>query len=423
MINSTILLLAGCFLAAEADAPAEDLKPQVAKLVRQLDAAEKAQRDEAEQQLLKLGTPALPLLPDTERASAEIKLRLARVRTQLETRRGEEEALSREVTLSGADLPFDDVIAAIEKQTGNKLVDYRQQFNQQADDKTLKLSLDKVPFWPALDQILDEAGMTIYGYAGEPGLALVNRSSTEVPRYNRCAYAGAFRIEATEVIARRDLRDPSGEALRVEVDVAWEPRLAPIALSLSGDSVTAVGDTGEALTAGPNSELEVTVNPGESSTQVPLAFALPPRKMTKIASLKGNLEVLLPGPIEEFRFAKLQAGAKGEERRGGVNVILEQVRQNQLLWEIRVRVVFDKPGQALESHRTWVLHNEAFLESPDKQQINSAATETTRQSDNEVGMAYMFDVADLAGHVLVYKTPTVLMNAAVPYELKDIALP
>ena len=423
MSHSFLCFFAGCLFSAQVDAPTAEQTAAVAKLVRQLDLAEKTRRDEAEQQLLKLGTAVLPLLPESASASAEVKLRLARVRTQLETLRGEEDVKSRAVTLSGEALPFAEVIATIEKQTGNKLVDFRGQFGQQADAKTAKLALEKAPFWAALDQMLDSVGMTVYQYSGEPGLALVNRASTELPRHNRGTYAGAFRIEATDVTARRDLRDPNGQALRVQVEVAWEPRLAPIALSQSSDAISAVGDNGQVLAPGSDSELEAMVNPGESSVLVPLAFSLPPRAMNKIATLKGNLSVLLPGPVESFRFEKLTAGAKSDQRRGGVKVILDQVRQNNLVWEVRVRVVFDKPGNALESHRNWVLHNEVFLESPDKQRINFAGLETTRQSDNEVGVAYLFDVESIAGHTFVYETPAVLMSTTVPYELRDIALP
>ena len=52
-------------------------------------------RDEAEQQLLKLGTTVLPLLPDAKSGSAEVQLRLGRVRQQLETARAEEEVRER----------------------------------------------------------------------------------------------------------------------------------------------------------------------------------------------------------------------------------------------------------------------------------------------------------------------------------------
>ncbi len=420
---AVVYSLLGLLLMAQVAVPADDAAPTVARLVRQLDAAEKGRREDAEQQLLKLGPAILPLLPNADSASAEVKLRLARVRTQLETLQGEQQVKASELSLTGAAMPLDDVLSAIEKQTANKATDFRREFGQQPDKKTLNLAFDKTPFWPAFDQILDQAGLTIYQYAGALGLSLVNRPANALPRYNNGIYTGAFRVEATEVTARRDLRDKTGQALKVQVEVGWEPRLQPIAITQAGDAVTAVGDNGETLGASSAGEFEATVNPGDSSADIPLAFSLPSRAMNKIASLKGTFSVMLPGQVEPFRFDKLRGGAPVEQRKGAVKVILEQARQNNDLWEIRVRVVFDTPGKALESHRTWILHNEAALETPDKQSINFAGLETTRQTDSEIGVAYLFDVPDITGHTFIYKTPTVLMNAAVPYELHDIALP
>ncbi|HEY4308270.1 MAG TPA: hypothetical protein VGN12_02360 [Pirellulales bacterium] len=423
MNQAVLTFLPALLLLAQVTARADDLAPTVTKLVRQLDASEKTRREDAEQQLLKLGPAVLPLLPSAEDGSAEVKLRLARVRTQLETLRGEQEVKASELTLSGTAIPLSEVIAAIEKQTGNKLVDFRRDFGQQPDKKTFDLTFDKTPFWSAFDQILDQGGLTIYSYAGVPGLALVNRSGNELPRHDRGIYTGAFRVEATEVSAKRDLRDATGQALKLDVEVGWEPRLAPIAITQAAESVTAIGDNNEKLGAAPNGEFEATVNPGDATASMPLTFSLPSRDMKKITSLKGSFSVMLPGQVETFRFEKLTSGAPIEQRKGAVKVILEQARKNNDIWEIRVRVVFDSPGKALESHRTWILHNEAALETPGKESINFAGLETTRQADNEVGVAYLFDVPDIADHTFIYKTPTVLMNAAVPYELHDVALP
>ncbi|MBI2824620.1 MAG: hypothetical protein HYX69_08045 [Planctomycetia bacterium] len=423
MTTSASWFLAGCLVLGQAEAPAaDDLAPTVQKLVRQLDADQKAKRDEAERELVKLGTRVLPHLPAPDSGSAQVNLLVARIRTTLEELRAKEEVGATKITLTG-NMPLADVLSAIEKQTGNKLVDYREQFNQQPDAKKLNVALEKADFWPALDQLLDQASMTTYGYTGEDGLALVGRAGSELPRYKRGEYAGAFRIDAMNVNARRDLRDPGGQVLRVNVEVAWEPRLRPIAISQAADAITATGDNGATLSPSGEENMEVSVNPGDYSSEMSLAFGLPPREMKEITSLKGQLSVLLPGPVETFRFEKVQPGAKGEQRRAGVKVILEQVRQNNLVWEVRLRVVFDKAEQALESHRTWVLHNEAFLESADKQPIAYAGLETTRQAENEVGVAYLFDVPELAGHSFVYKTPAVLMNAQVAYELHDVKLP
>jgi len=410
---------------ATAEKAAGDLAPQVRKLVRELDAAEKSRRDAAEEQLLKLGPAALSLLPEGDQTSAEVELRLARIRNRLEQTQGEASVQASSITLAGEALSLADAIAGFEKQSGDKLIDFREQFNQQAAEKTLKLDLAKTPFWPALDQMLDQAGMTIYPYSGEAGLALVNRSSNEAPRYKRGSYSGAFRFEAMEITARRDLRSPQPPQLSLQMQVAWEPRLAPIVLLQPADAVLAIDDQGKPLTlSGPESEPEIPINPDASAVDLTVAFNAPERSATRIASLHGKLNAVLPGPITTFRFDKLGPSAKGQKRQGGATVVLEQVRRNNLVWEVRMRLVFDKAGRALESHRTWVLRNEAYLESPDKKTIRYAGLETTRQAENEVGVAYLFDVeGDLKDHTFVYKTPTAIIQVSLEYDLKDIPLP
>lgn len=445
MRTTAIGLLAGCLLtsqapAAKADdstavkadakatpsAEAEELAPVVSRLIRQLDATEKSKRDGAEADLLKLGTRILPLLPDPaadETAVTEVKLRLTRVRTQLEKLRADEQAGAGRISLKGDAVSLADLIAAFEKQTGNKLFDHREQFGQEADDKSVKVEFEKAAFWPALDQALDQAEMTVYHFTGEPGLALVARAATQLPRYKRGYYAGAFRMELTEITARRDLRDPQADSLRLNLEAAWEPRLAPIALSQAGDALSVVGDDGKALEVNAETELEVAINPGDSVATIPIILPLPPRTVTSIAKLEGALSVLLPGPVETFRFDKLTAATKGEQRKAGVKCVLDQVRQNNLVWEVRMRLVFDNPGKALESHRNWVLQNEAFLMNAAGERVSNVGFETTRQTETEVGVAYLFDIGDVAGHSFVYKSPAVVIPATVEYELRDIKLP
>ncbi|HEY2837626.1 MAG TPA: hypothetical protein VGJ26_00645 [Pirellulales bacterium] len=445
MLTTAISLLAGCLLLGQAPAESADdsptkkpaakaepaaapdeLAPVVTRLIRQLDAPEKAKRDGAEADLLKLGTRALPLLPEPAAdggAVTEVKLRIGRVRAALEKLRADEQVGASRISLKGPSISLEEMIEAFEKQTGNKLIDHREQFGQELEAKALQLDFDKATFWPSLDLALDAAGMTIYPSTGEPELALVNRSDSQLPRYKRGFYAGAFRIELTEITARRDLRDPQGDSLRIMLEAAWEPRLTPIVLSQPGDALSIVGDDDKALAVNPESELEVSINPGDTVATIPLVVPLPPRTVTSIAKLRGSLSVLLPGPIETFRFEKLQAASKGEQRRAGVKVMLDQVRQNNLVWEVRMRLVFDNPGKALESHRTWVLHNEAFLLNAAGERVSNVGFETTRQAENEVGVAYLFDIGDVAGHTFVYKTPAAIIPASVEYELKDIKLP
>jgi hypothetical protein len=426
MVLASWLLATWALVGQVEAAPPADMAASVRRLLVDLDAPEKPRRDTAERQLVELGPAALAYLPEVgPELPAEMTLRLGRVRGQLERAQTDAAVQASTVTLTGQNLPFKDVLAALEKQTGNKLRDFRPQFGEELKDLTVNAQFNKTPFWEALDAVLDQTGLTIYNFAGEEGLALVGRPTSQRPRVDRADYAGAFRIEATDFIAHRDLRDPSSHTLQLNIEAAWEPRLHPIIILQPAGVVEARDEQGRPLTlVGADNELEINVNPGSHSVDLPLHLALPPRSVNRIASLKGKLTAVLPGRAEDFRFDNLEKAKRVVQRRAGVTVTLDEAWKNNAIWEIRVRVTFDQAGGALESHRNWIFNNEAWLEAPDKEKVANAGLETTRQTDNEVGIAYLFGVPDtLAGYTFVYRTPAAIATVPVAYELKDLELP
>jgi hypothetical protein len=405
----------------------EDLAGVVRKLIRKLDAPQKTGREEAEKDLLALGTKILDYLPEnTDRMSAEAGQRLDRIREKLEKSEAESTLETTAVTVSG-EKSLSDILAAIEKETGNHLVDLRSEFGQEVGDPKLKVDFDKKPFWPALDEVLDQAGLTIYPYASEDGgLGLTSRGDSRLPRHGTAVYSGAFRVEGTEFIARRDLRDPMSRTLNLTLEAAWEPRLRPIVIMQPMAAVEATADNGQPIAVSASEgEMQFPIDSDMKSVELPIQFQLPERDVRRIASLKGKLTALLPGRVETFRFGGLDKTKRVDRRRGGVVVALESVRKNAAVWEIRMLMIFEKATGALESHLStgWVSNNFAALEGPDKKTIPYAGLETTRETETEVGMAYYFDVPDLKGYTFVYKTPTAIVSLPVEYELKDLDLP
>jgi hypothetical protein len=420
-------LLVGGLLLGQAETPTAPAQAETVRgLVRELDAAEKAPRDAAERQLIELGPGVLALLPQaTDRTPAEVRLRLDRIRAQLERAQADASARASTVMLRGEKLKLSDVLAAIAQQTGNKIIDFRPQFGEEAADVEIAVNFDKTPFWQALDQVLDQAGLTIYGHAGEEGLAVVSKPPTRLPRSRGADDVGAFRIEATDFTAHRDLRDPASHTLQLNLDAAWEPRLKPIVILQPADAAAATDEAGRAVNvAGTGNALEINVNSDAHSVELPIHFNLPERTVKRFAQLKGSFTALVPGHEESFRFENLEQAKKVEQRRAGVTVVLDDVWKNNRVWEVRMRVAFDKTSGALESHRNWIFNNEAWLETPDKEKIPYGGMETTRQTESEVGVAYLFSVpGGLAGHTFVYRTPVTIMNIPIHYELKDLELP
>src|SRR5436305_398145 len=83
---SVVVLIPLAASSLPADETKPDLKPKVARLIKQLDDNDSTKRTEAETELIKLGVDILPLLPEKDEGlSAEQKRRLASVRSTLKS--------------------------------------------------------------------------------------------------------------------------------------------------------------------------------------------------------------------------------------------------------------------------------------------------------------------------------------------------
>lgn len=418
-----ILLLAN-LLIGQTD-PLE-LQIETRRLVRQLDGPSLAEREAAEQALIELGPPVLDLLPPVTRTtSAEVRVRLDRIRNRLQQQAAEQTIRATRISLQG-DMPLLDALSALAEQSGNALVDFRRQFGQATTNPIVTVDFQDEPFWPALDQVLDQAGLTIYHFSGQPDtLAIVARGDAERARTDRGAYSGLFRFEGVSLVARRDLRDPRGDSLRMAVEVAWEPRVRPIVLQISLDSLQALDEDDQPIAIeAAGTQLEVPTESNVAAVEVQIPLSLPDRSTQEIHLLQGQMSALIPGRIQEFVFENLAQAKAVEQRVAGVTVTLDQVRKSLDLYEVRMRVRFDRADIALESHRNWVYQNEAYLLDPDGQRRDYARMEVIMQRPDEVGISFSFDRPEgLDGCRFVYRSPVVIVAVPIEYQLTEIPLP
>ena len=237
-------------------------------MVRQLDAPRLEQRDDAEAALLAHGPAILDLLPPPEAAdSAEVRQRLDRVRQRLQQLAANAAADASIISLRAESMPLSQVLVALQRQSGNAIVDYRPRFGQPAADPALTIDLARTPFWSALDRVLDMADLTVYPFAERRAIGVISRvDGQRNRRFGRASYDGPFRFEATDIVARRNLTD-AGRTLvdPLPIEAAWEPRLRPIILVQRMADVAATDETGRPLagrrSAGPSSRLHRTVRP------------------------------------------------------------------------------------------------------------------------------------------------------------------
>jgi hypothetical protein len=433
-----VMFAASHTLIAVADdkpAAADDSGRQVGRLVHQLNDDAASVRDAAERQLLELGGASaatvdhfLSLLPpDSDQLPLAVRERLTKIRAQVEDRAAKLAVGPTSVTLTGNQLPAFEIFSAIEKQTGNRILDHRQQAGDEDRSKLQKLDVtfQNELFWSAVDQVLDQANLGVYTYAGDDALAIVEREPGDGPRYGGAVYSGPFRLEILEVSAQDNLRKADRKLLKLQMEVAWEPRLRPIAVTEAAADVIAADDAGHPMkVTQPDAELDAEISVGTQATELVLPLALPSRDVAKIASLKGKLRALVPGRQVKFQFDDLSHAAGKTQRTGGVQVTIDAVRKNNEIWEIHMRLRLDEDNHALESHRGWAFQNLSYMVDKDGKRIENAGLETTLQSKNEVGVAYFFDEPKgLDGLTWVYETPTAIVELPIDYEFKDIRLP
>jgi hypothetical protein len=413
----------------------QELGRQIGRLVGRLDDDRAVEREAAEKELFELAGKTsiqsnhfLELLPkENDQMPLAVRDRLARIRQQIEERVAKAATAGTTVTLSAKGMPLADVFAAIEKQTGNRLKDNTEADADQNAPKAVRINMDlkDQPFWSALDQILDQAKLGVYSYGGEDALTIVSRDQADGARVGRAQYDGPFRIDVLEVQAQRGLRQPKQQSLKLQLEVAWEPRLRPIAITQPIADVAAKTDAGGQLTVQqPEAVLDVEVPNGTQAAEITLPFDLPLRDVKKISALHGKLRALVPGQRVKFQFDDLAKAAGKTQRRGGVQVTLDEVRKNNEVWEVHMRFSLDEANNALQSHRNWVTQNISYLVGKDGKPIENAGLETTSQTENEVGIAYLFDVpGGIEGLSWVYETPAAIVELPVEYEIKEIELP
>jgi len=366
MFSSVLALGAVLVLAAaepwepaalgEQDAPSAQ---QVRRLVRQLGSPRLEQRQQAENELIRLGPAVLPLLPRAESLPAEVANRLRRIRQRLQLRQAEQMLSGSRVTLQG--------------------------------EMTLAQALQAPDVLPMKQRIVH--------------------------------YQGAFRLEALSCFAVRQLQQAGASHTSVKLQVAWEPKLQPVALELPWESVEARTDEGRTLRLDRPGSLVVELVPGAPS-EITLPLGEVPRSARRLDHLRGRLRVLLAGAREKFVFDPLMKSVGKSQRRASVVVTLHGVVPNNQTWQVMLLVQFEKTEGALESHRTWILDNPVHLIDPQNRKIPPDGMETFLHEEDKIGISYFFGLDHKPEkYKLEYETPVVILKQNVPWELKNIPLP
>ena len=396
---------------------------QVDRLVKKLETDDGVANRAAVNALVKLGVESLDALEVAlAKAKPDAQQKIHAVRQQIEQLDAEKRVQASQVSLDG-EMSLDEVLDSLEKQS-------KTSFSVEQDGEgQLELSLTKVSFWEAMDEILDQAKLQVSPYGGESGqLNLVPRPEDFEDYVGRTAYSGAFRVAITRIETSRDYNDPTEDSTNLKLEIVWESHVKPLAIEQSLNDVTAIDEFKDKLPVklpegGEEAVLSESVHADIPMTEMYLPFELIDRKVEHIDTLEGTMQVLLPGRVETFDFGKIaELKLRQEIRRSRAVVSFLGAQKNDDLYAVSVGLKFDEQANPLSLHRAWVMDNQIYLVDDQGKQHKPIGSEQVMMAENQMGITYLFEM-DPQQYRLIYRSPAQLIKIPVKYKLKDIILP
>jgi len=399
----------------------EALQRQVRLLQRQLNADQREARERAEQELVDLGSRVLDYLPSESPGQAgEMNIRLRRIRLALETKAALEVTQPLAIDLKGQ-WTVEEILQAIGQQTGNSIGMGWQR------EQPLEVDWQQLTFWEAVDELADATQATV---RERPGIGLVLQPELlPASRRARASYHGAFRISPTRIQSTLDLKSTQPTITNLSLALEWEPKLRVIRLEMPLTEIEirpAGEDQVEAAVVEAGGRIAFGVGTDQRTASV--SFPLPGLgdRAAEAIDVTGRFQLLVAGREEKFRFDKLSE-ALAEKRtieRSGIRVQLEESDMQEHLMLIKIGIQFSDDKQSLESHLGWIYENQVELIDSKGGTHPYLTIESGGRRDQGIALIYLFErFADLDDISLVYRSPGILLEVDVPFELRGIPLP
>ena len=357
-----VLATSGAVLGQTSDAM---LRDRVRQLVEKLDAPKMEARQAAEDGLIKLGPPILPLLPESPRsASTERKQRLERIRDALRDAgrfagqprrieghdRGQGHPAHRGPSSSSrSSRPTSSPTSASRR--GPRRPTRRSTWRSATSPSSRRSTRSRA-----------RRRSSPNSFTGDGSIGLM---AGKLPENPLVKYTGPFRVAFTQIAVVRDLQAGSASA-SVQFAVAWEPRLrphAPAAQDRRAEDPRRPGQVGRAAGhEGVERGRAPARQPGRRGESHPDA---PDRSAKSLATIKVRADITVPAGLRTFRFPTLDVKDAVVQKQGDIAVTLEGTEVDEQVWKVDVALEYPGEGPAFESYRQGLFNNRLWLQKPD----------------------------------------------------------
>lgn len=320
------------------------------------------------------------------------------------------------VTLRPGKRSVAELLKEIEAQTGNRVVDRRSSREGDVD-----VGFHDQSFWSAIEQLSKAARVRV---AVGDAVALVDG------RPGPAVAASVCRVGVRSIAVQRDF-ETDRRTCAVELDVAWEPSLDPLYLTVDNVRGRYGPPRESAKEFGPFRGVAQSVAQRRNQL-VDLRLPGPDRTAETLAELSGELRLIVPERMLTVRFSALEPGkTRRDFTEDGVRVALTRMAVDRQLWTFDLEIENPPETPDFESFQSWLDNNRIHLE---RMTASGKEIWPHRPDDWEadrVGrrakLKYAFvgagDKGSPSDWTLVYRTPGRIVETVIPFTLRDVPLP
>lgn len=400
------------------------LKEQVARLVEDLDDDQRTRRDDAEKKLIDLGPDVIASLPDSDEPSmsAEQQQRLTRIHRALSDAAVKHSTDGSRISLQAVDQPLDKVLKELETQSGNRIVDLRETLGQERSNPKITVRFERELFWKALDTVLEKGNVSPQMDTEDRSIGVI----TKQPSPGLGSLQGAALFSADSIILEKKLGSPEHPPVcRIPLSARIEPRLRPLLLEIERRACLVEDDKGRTLTlTGPEQVVAASDRDGYQFL-FQIKCDSPPRSVTRLARVAGEVALSLPIRIERFEFTSSTDKEQVKHKRG-LSVRLGKLKSDSGLWTVPVTIenASEKPPAA--SFLQTAMAADVLLQNKEGGVYRQNAGRAP--SEDDAGRAvteYLF--ADLPGKLsdyrIVVEAPEGIARTPIKFEFNNLPLP
>jgi hypothetical protein len=325
------------------------------------------------------------------------------------------------VRLHAVSMPLGQALKQLYDQTGVRVVDRRSSSNVQPQ---LKLDLEDVSFWEAIDAIAQHTKSHVSVYEKDNVVALRDGLEPGVPLW----YSGRFRVAVKRIDASQNFETQTRSCV-IRLELAWEPTVQPLFVDNRPGDIKIFDDKGGVIGSSDSSGRDPLV--GRNAVEIPVRFPAPPRSMDRLHRVQGPLRVVGPEQLLTFSFDHLSpAQPPPAQAEAGVTAAIHEFKEGDERWKISLLLKHPAGEPQFESFESWLSTTQAVLMRRDgKQELAPVGYEMAEQGEHQVLLTYYFSKQKGGAPrrpqdwKLVCRTPGRIGTMAVPFAFKDLPLP